>query len=70
MRKPSRLTLDNVPPIPDSLVADEQHNGDRMYQDGQHRWREDAAGKLLYYIRYSANGDRREAIYERRDRRG
>lgn len=68
-RKPERLPLDKVPPVPDSAVPDGQQNGDRVFNVDVHRWRQDKHGVLLYYIRYSEKRDRQEAIYEHRRRR-
>ena len=63
------IALSEVPPVPKESVGTPQHNGDVIHEDGVHRWRIDADGKIVYYIRYtSPKRVVREANYDGRTR--
>jgi len=69
MRKPERITLEQVPEIPPDVVGiPSGSSGDVVYENDRDRWRKNKDGELLYYIRYAPNRDKQEVIYERRRR--
>lgn len=69
MKRLGTIPLDQVPPPPTG-PGETQHNGDVVYVSGLDRWRLNAAGEIVYFIRYESEREDRATVYERPRRRG
>lgn len=69
MKRLGTIPLEEVP-APPAGPGEVQHNGDVVYMDGLDRWRLNAAGDVVYFIRYETEREDRAYTYERPRRRG
>lgn len=67
---PRKLSLSDVPAIPDDAIRHANPNGSAVYTDGRDRWRLNAAGDVIYYIHLAPDLTTHEAVYATKEGRG